>query len=319
MLKFLAAVAVVMIHTSISHKILIMPLLRLAVPIFFIITGYFVGLDTSLIKRALKKAAILFLWVNLFYFTANTLLFNNMSYSMSNGFANHHLLVNLATQGNAMCTVMWYVNALIGGLLLVYGFYRLLGLKCLYIAACIAFCANIILGPYSFLVPFELNASPWHLTRNALLTAMPCLTAGIMIRRTALSRLSLRSSLILTLSLLVLAYVEYVLFYQLQLPISDIYLFTIPLAASIFILCLNLPRGLVWLPLSFLGKHLSRNIFIFHIFIDSLLMFWPVYAFTLAANQALIAVPATITFTLLLYYIGNMLKFSNKFTIFANN
>lgn len=86
-LKLLCAFMVAGIHIPFACNAYLNPVYRIAVPIFFLISGYFLidgsgQLGTVRICRALKKSILLTIYANIVYCIFNTVIFKTFRYSL---------------------------------------------------------------------------------------------------------------------------------------------------------------------------------------------------------------------------------------------
>lgn len=250
-----------------------------AVPIFFMITGFFYDSAHTMKKKLgqIKKHLILCVSTNILYIAWSVLLTLHHHLSVWEDlrrsvfspirmlkmlFFNTPLAIN--TGGH-----LWYLNAILYVLIVYFaakkfGFERLIG-----IAAPILFVLNAALGKYSLLI-FGF-ALPPIVTRNFLLVGIPCFWMGNFIgthRKTIESLLERKKWLpvVLTAAFTAMVAVEYNLLTMYKCNAeTDYYFFNFPLAACAFILFMQIKRtGGALNMLRVIGKDYSADIYILH-------------------------------------------------------
>lgn len=299
LVKFIAAFFVVCIHTKTTSKLdnfeqgsfsfIIDNIARFAVPFFFITSGYL--LDFNDRGKLFKRLGALFL---LYLFWAAVFIciryFNDFPYrtfsftgnSMLNSAAN--VFYKLFFYGYELH--LWFFPAYIIAAGMVYFLQK--HLPVLLLLAVLLYMLGLTGQQFSFIYPPRIDQllHDTYFTRNGIFFGFPCMATGYYIRRKQW-RIPMLVTIIAVVLFFVLQYTECVFVMDHFNPrIGDYYLCTLPLAASILLLCLNMPDAG-----SDLGKitRLAGGIYLLHplFMYTSLLVFpelmkeawWP-YAYT---------------------------------------
>ena len=149
-LKTICAFLVICIHIPFPGIVgeIITPLARIAVPIFFMITGYFYNKEDKKQFKQMKKIIILIILSNLLYFIPNIVTTENMS----NIFSVKKCLEFIIFNESPFASHLWYLNALLYVLIIVYFADKLKIRKFLYYVIPILLIIDLILGKYSILL-----------------------------------------------------------------------------------------------------------------------------------------------------------------------
>lgn len=163
-LKTICAFLVICIHVPFPGIVseIITSLARIAVPIFFMITGYFYNKTDKKPFKQIKKVIILIILSNLLYFIPDILKNENIStvFSLKN------ILSFIIFNESPFAGHLWYLNALLYVLIIVYFADKLKVRKFLYYAIPILLAIDLILGKYSILLFGQ--QFPYIIIRNFL-------------------------------------------------------------------------------------------------------------------------------------------------------
>jgi len=257
---------VVSIHISSFYKFAFQPLLRTAVPIFFIITGYFLysadrTVAAARCKKAIRKLLILFLWSNTLYF-----IYHLVNYSRGGLFpiGNWHGVVGFLIFGDGLCIALWYLMASLQTLVVFRAALKFKMERWLYPIIPAGLLFALLFGHYSILGH---PLSPLFI-RNAFTTGMPCFLLGWLTHRYA-DRLKMRRIEFALLVSTGLYYTEYILN---SLP-SDLYAMTVPTAWLLFLCALKHKDVGAGSLLERIGRDHSTNIYVLH------LLVWPLFVY----------------------------------------
>ena len=191
-LKAFCTFCIMIIHAPIPGEIgmYIEALSRIAVPIFFMITGFFY-VDTQAKKKELaqiKKMFWLCVYANALYLPWGLVLNRHAGESIqayvSKVFAPKALLEWLVFNQSPFSGHLWYLGAILYALMIVYVLNRVCGDKSsriLLVAAPFLLLINLALGNYSRLL-FQREFSS-ILTRNFLFCGIPYFTLGYFLRK----------------------------------------------------------------------------------------------------------------------------------------
>lgn len=278
-LKAICSFLIVFIHLpgiTIEATIL-QPIMRIGVPVFLMISGYFLvsdkNISTTNIIKQLKKILLLTITVYViyigFHIIRNIILDKPAITSqwMSINFWIRTILI-----GDNIDSILWYLNAYVESLVIIWGLLKFFNsttvIRILFSATPFLLFAAILLNRYSFLLNTTLDIA---ISRNAILIGIPCITLGIIvnIHHNFFSRIS--NIVLIIMFLTLLAYGEYTLLhiYNLNGSGADFNLLTFPLAYSIFIYCILNPE-LPLIPVSIqaklidMGKYCSGDIYLYH-------------------------------------------------------
>lgn len=163
-LKTICAFLVICIHVPFPGIVgeIIIPLARIAVPIFFMITGYFYDKIDKKPFKQIKKVIILIILSNLLYFILDAITNKNVAemFSLKN------ILSFVVFNESPFAGHLWYLNALLYVLVILYFVDKLKIRKYLYYVIPILLAIDLILGKYSILL-FE-QQFPYIIIRNFL-------------------------------------------------------------------------------------------------------------------------------------------------------
>lgn len=261
-LKLICAILVIYIHTPQPEiwETFITPIIRTAVPIFFMISGYFTygkkNINKVIIKRIIYLAKILcwgFLLYALLFFIANG---KDSLAHLSNIFTKRFILFNSVPYGMHL----WYIFAYIYVLIIILFVHRFNLYKLLFYITPIILVMTLAVGRYC-----EITGISMH-TRNFLFTGLPFFSIGMMIKR-AKELPSKRFAIISSLIIYIISIFEVKYICE---GSGDYYATTIPLSILIFILFLNIKQTTDNI-FSKTGREDSLYIYLFH-FIFTILL-----------------------------------------------
>ena len=187
-LKALCAFLIVCIHVPFPGTVgaYFTALTRIAVPIFFMITGYFYS-DTVAQhkeKRQIKKILYLAVEANVLFFiwniALNVLRRENIVAYIRSIFTGKNLLEFLALNESPLAGHLWYLGAILYVLLIVLLVDRFNCKKVLYYLTPVLLIVDLVLGKYSLLI-FH-REFPYILVRNFLCVGIPYFCIGNLIR-----------------------------------------------------------------------------------------------------------------------------------------
>ena len=266
LLKGIAAFLVVACHTPMgSLGWNLDPIKIIAVPLFFLISGYMMYReysnqgDLSAMKLRLYKSFIkilkLVLLTNLFYYLWLLPKHGNVIHSFSQ-------VVECILLGNQFTGHLWYLTAFAEALLIFYFLFSVFRTDRFMWFLPPLVITNLLIGKYGFLsVEFIDNLNNF----NVICYALPYLSIGYLIKKYECSILKKSYYSWLVLLFTLLTYIE---FYSLEIfwgqNGSGIFFFSTPLAVSIFIIFLKnktFGKGLI---ITRWGEIHSGNVYYFH-------------------------------------------------------
>lgn len=234
-LKLICAVLVILMHTPQPEiwEIYITPLGRCAVPIFFMISGYFTFGKKDLIHtihKRIKHLFSIFGIVFLFYFSMFLIANGEDSLKhLSIIFSHNFILLNSVPY----CMHLWYIAAYIYVLLILLVVEKFNLYRWLFYITPILLLTALTIGKYSEIVLDK--CYPTNYTRNFLFTGLPFFTLGMLIKKAK------------QLPNIYIAGVSCIVFYILGIievlnveNLGDMYVSSIFLSLSIIILFTNL-------------------------------------------------------------------------------
>lgn len=267
-LKFICAIMVICIHCDgmIPH---LKPLCRVAVPIFCMISGYFIindkgTLSEDRIKRVFFKVLNITIIAKLIYIFVNYIQFKLGWIDVVFPKDFDYYLRFLITGKTEFGFHLWYLWAYLQALVVIWLSVKLKATKLLFIIAPIGLIIGLFLGTYSYLFNLSFESG---IFRNVITVVLPFVIIGSFIRRNE-ELFTQRKSWLVVLGLTVFGiYVEYLCLHYIEQTAKDIMVFTILCAPVLFILCLQtkLPSKLYFLRI--LGAHHSLNIYIYHVLV----------------------------------------------------
>lgn len=301
-LKLICAIFVIFIHTP-QPEIwgnYITPLIRCAVPIFFMISGYFTyGKKdiTHTIHKRIAQLLKIFGVVFIFYFVFSLIANGKDSLEhLSVLFSYNFILLNSVPYSMHL----WYISAYIYVLLIILLVERFNLYKWLYFITPILLLTGLLIGKYSEILLD--HYFPPNYTRNFLLTGLPFFTLGMLIKK-AKQLPNIYMSGVLCIIFYILGFIE-VLYVK---NLGDFYASTIFLSLSIFILFTNIKQVKDNI-FSKTGREDSLYIYLLHFIIAT--------AITLLSNKfsylPYLSALVTLLLTFVLIYILRKLKIIGK-------
>lgn len=280
---------------------------RVAVPIFFMITGLFYNPTKDWLKKLLPLTvfvSILYIFVYIGSYGWN--IFIN---EVSLNFILKFIFINSFSPFGVH---LWYLYALIYSLLFIKYIHRYLNLKSVYILAIILYIIGIILNytEYSFIC------------RSWIFIGIPSLATGIALsnlNNLSTDRIPYHLSILKGKSLMIGIIIFSCLVYGevwlrnnsllTELAGKDLYFFTLPLAACLiqYFRYLN-PNNSIANLFTYIGKNLSRDIYLYHLliyeFIQSLFQRNSIYLVLL--RPFIIILASSLLAIIIKYFIKNI-------------
>lgn len=274
-LKTICAFLVVCIHIKFPSKVdsLISPLERCAVPIFFMISGYFYCFSWERKKKInqIKKLVNLAIAINIFYLVVNgsvSLVKGMPIYDyMVSTISLKKVLLLMMTNDNAISGHLWYMSAIIYTLIFFGLFPELNSYKKFrYVIIVALLVGDLVLGKYSLLI--LKHEFPLWMSRNFLFVGIPYFWIGNIIREKKYQKIYAYSKLLplIYATSIVENYFVSVCGWE---TVRDHGISTTMLSVLIFTSMIRLKqRDSI---LSKIGKTYSQNIYLFHPFVISAL------------------------------------------------
>lgn len=266
-MKCFAAFCVVWIHFGSG---LLSPITRCAVPIFFVITGYYYPMMVEKGKfwKHIRKLLVMVLCASALYGVVSLqhqIRHDTLAEWIDNNIRLKHIVGLLVFDNDMFAGHLWYFYAVLYSLIIFYLADKWRLTKWLRYAV-----------PLLFLVHFSRNFTPFSLTwvRNFLFMGLPCMMVGRSIRENRDKAIRFLSNgryfWIYTFGSLLLVCGEMWLISYLSADDSDrgireMYIFTLPMFLPYFYWALRHPRFGEGSWLATIGRKYSAYIYIFHV------------------------------------------------------
>lgn len=265
--KFICAMLVVLIHTDFILKPALLPVCRFAVPFFLMVSGFFLcepdgSLSPCKIAGIFKKMVVVTVALQmLYYFVAVAGEYLTGPEGFIWNFPTHLRYWSIViAHGGLFGVHLWYLNSYIWALAILW---ILVSMRCerfVYYLIIPGLVANLLLGSY-LVVGDEPNGG---LIRNALVTSLPFLAIGVLLRRNQHLVMSPRRSWLLLLAGLPLLYAESAAISRGGEPLGDLNIVTIPLSVLFFMALLAMPAAKAPAMLVSGGRRLSSHVYYYH-------------------------------------------------------
>lgn len=271
-LKFFLAFLVVVIHTGFTGYagLGIKAFARIAVPMFFMITGYYLPvMSDEKFRKYLIKITCLTVFSTLFYTLISYVQSQTGSHVSTDWFVqtfSMKRIFRLLLRNESVAGFhLWYFYALLYVLVIIYITRKIRKMNILYMTIPFLFLGNYLQSYF--------NAIYY---RNFLFLGLPYVLLGCLFRNyenRILDMFQKSRTLILWFVILCISLCAEMLVYKLAgfMVVRDHYLFTLPMVACAFILALRNPHYGAGSFFAFAGKKYSAYIYILHVFVMTLL------------------------------------------------
>lgn len=184
LLKAISAFLVICIHVKFPGIVgtIITPLTRIAVPLFFMITGYYYSFTKKHhhVNKQLYKIIQLFVGANLLYFIWNLIIAciksNSVTIEISRMFSVKSMLTFIFLNDSPFSGHLWYLGAILYVLLIILLFEKKWNREKLYPIVPVLLVADLVFGKYSLLLFGK--TIPYILVRNFLCVGLPYFLIG---------------------------------------------------------------------------------------------------------------------------------------------
>ena len=275
-LKVMAALMVIFIHAQTfmapAVSAVVVPVCRVAVPLFFMITGYFFyAADPSILTTHARRSAVKLLKlaaVATFVYFAWTVGVQGWSEAVGGVFTAKRLLALCLLGTPLYGDHLWFVFAELVVVAMAPLFARIRP-RFLFAAMAVLLCLNLLLfGKYKFLTGSGCSES---YARNWLFMGLPFFWMGWLIKKCEnkirLTKYSLSGGVIL---LVFLTIVEHWALSGVGSKVqSDLYLTTLVLSPAVFLLFLRCPQFSLGAAVEAVGRRDATWIYVFHIILLS--------------------------------------------------
>ncbi len=274
-LKCLCAFLVICIHIPFPGELgkFVVTITRIAVPIFFMISGFF--WENTCLKKKEGKTIKKLLWLailgNVFYFIVNLIFMNGFS-NIERMFSLKSLIKFIFFNSSPFSDHLWYLSAILYVTIIVFLLDKFnLRERANYMIPFLLI-IDLLFGKYSLLI-FH-REFPYILLRNFLFVGLPFFLIGTLLfkyKEKIKEKCSLKLLLILTIITIVFNCLErYLLEINSLNALRDQYIFTTILAVLVFdiAIVLNIRKDNI---ISKVGRKYSMMIYLIHPFIIILL------------------------------------------------
>lgn len=308
LLKGVCAILVVLIHTHLAGKIALVPFYRCAVPIFYMISGYFLMNENGLwhrekIKGYIRKMVSIWLIIDAVYILFSSTLFKGYSPFHEINLNAYNVLKVISSEiffGGQFCGPLWYITAYVWTLIIIYFWKKVISTTAYLSIIIVLLCFNLILGVYDFALPFH----PWQPSSNTnvFTTALPFVMLGGFVKL-HLNKLQQFTTTKIYLLLIGLSYVEVAILWLLGSKDGDIFIMTPLLSMIIFVEFILHPTWGENAYLTLVGRKFSLNIYLLHY-----LMIWVVggicqyLQINIRSIEFLVVLPTTFVLCYLINY-----------------
>ena len=265
-LRLIAAFLVVVIHAPLPGSVgaVIEAMTRIAVPVFFMISGYYaLGKSKEQLLKSVKKTAFLLLWSVVLYFIWELLwsFYHKNTYEMLCGiFSLKTLLETVLLNNGSLLGHLWFLLALLCCYLL-YAF----ALQKLTLGKRFCLALSLLIGCFVIREILKANgiSDPFYYLRNFLFIGVPFFLLGGIVNQKKAGLLSVKAGvwIIAAIAGMLAAIAE-----RLLIGACDLYFGTVIASVALFVLMQN-PTVPVCAVLARMGSKHAGNIYIFHVMV----------------------------------------------------
>lgn len=263
-LKAICAFLVICIHISYKDKIgnIVTPLCRIAVPIFFMITGFFYYKTSKKPLKQIKKVFVLIVLASLLYFIFEMIVSGSPQIP-----SKEEIKESLLYNSSPFEFHLWYLNALLYVLILVYIADKLKIRKFLYFLIPVLLITNLVYGEYSIEL-LNKNFDPIYM-RNYLFVGLPYFLIGDLLYKTKDKLAQKIPMKLLAILIPVFGYTsvmeEHILNNLGKDAVGEIYISTTFFAVAVFLFALKAKQVNYGNILAKIGRKYSTYIYILHV------------------------------------------------------
>lgn len=273
-LKFCCALLIVFIHVEFKYRLLVLPITRCAVPIFFIISGFYIYNDDEDVMTIKIKQSILKVSRILFF---STVLYSIIFFAHNNKFSitNKDLFNIFCLNDNPFGGHLWYLSAYLYVLVIFLWIFKTKLLKLLMYLLPVFFLITLCAGNYSqLLFGRQFN---YMYYRNFLIVGIPYFLLGYCISKNKLNYL-FKHRCLLGIGILfgvLVSETEYVLLQNLKfIATQDFFFGSVILSITLFLYFVSFKsNNPIFTIIAGYGKKYSLYLYIFHPLIYSFWLF----------------------------------------------
>lgn len=270
-LKFFCAFLVVLIHVQTPFTSYYLPITRCAVPLFFMVSGYYLycHIDATSIKRNISRITRMLIYGTIFY--VPLYLLSHPLCDVLDIFSWKSLFRIFVLNENPIAFHLWYLQAYICalGVILFLAKYQLIEKSCYVVPLLLL--TDVVFGKYGKLLMGGVDVI---YLRNFIFVGVPYILIGFLMRKhqDKITRRSVWRYVVLSVVALIIAYItNYYLQSNEMLGPRDHSLMTTILSVCVFALVLKNTNNkeTIW---SELGRKYSLPIYINHIFVGAIIV-----------------------------------------------
>ncbi len=273
LLKTMCAFLIICIHAPFPGLVgdIFTPLTRIAVPLFFMITGFYYSRtkERQKEKKQISKIFKLFASANILYlFWSLVIAFisgESITTFISNSFSVKSILQFLLFNESPFGAHLWYLGAILYVLIIIFLFEKKWNRQKLYPIIPVLLFLDLALGKYSLLLFGQ--SIPYVFIRNFLCVGLPYFLIGDMINTYSIKMKPKNASLLSIIFIATTLTERFVLGYFNLNATRDHYISTTLLAVSVFLLAVHFDdkqNSKIYDGLYYIGANLSSGIYILH-------------------------------------------------------
>lgn len=273
LLKTICAFLVICIHAPFPDLAgdILTPIARIAVPLFFMITGYYYShtKERQKEKKQIIKIFKLFASANILYifwsFVKAFISGESVTAFISNTFSVKSILQFMLFNESPFSGHLWYLGAILYVLVIIFLFEKKWSRQKLYPLIPVLLLMDLALGKYSLLLFGQ--SVPFVFIRNFICVGLPYFLIGDMLKTRNIRMKPAKSALLSLVFVITTLAERFILGYFNVNATRDHYISTTLLAVSLFLLALHFsgkPNNRIHESLCHTGANLSSGIYILH-------------------------------------------------------
>lgn len=260
-LKFIASLLVVSIHCKFPEPIgdIILSIARTAVPIFFIISGYYsYNNNSEKIKKKIKNIFNITISANIFY-----LIYKIITVKSINIINIKQLMYFIILNDNPFRTHLWFLSALLYCYIIYLYTYKIINKKIFKIYPIISILTILLINIF-FSNKILYNEFYY---RNFIFIGLTFFLIGHKLNEFKIDKITNKKMIMFSLISVFLILIESNFYY------SELYVGNVLLAIILFTLCQKNNKFIENRKLNYLGEKVSLYIYIFHPFIKDIIIY----------------------------------------------
>ena len=265
-LKALSAFFVVLIHFPIFCEGLIAPIIRTAVPIFFIISGYFLVAPDGNISMEKVKHGIVKMIKYVLLYNCMFIIFNYLCYGYATKYDEFKWLFATAVLASPFGHHLWYLTAYLQVLIYLYVAIKYIKREFMFHIAPLLYLVGVVLIVWP--------GTPLLIVRNFMFLGIPCVLVGVYLRQheSAIMSWFISRRWKVLVATFLLAYFEYVLRRWVSIKYGDFGMLTLPFSCVLFLFSISFDKAVFPQWLVSIGRKYSLGIYVYHVMVGALLL-----------------------------------------------